>query len=72
MKKKKACKIKHYKADPESKKDSMKAYYDQNRELILASKQEANQKAKRDKQTQEKKSYAVGVFAMYKPTVWVQ
>ena len=35
----------------------MKAYYDQNRELILASKQEANQKAKRD---------------MYRPTVWVQ
>ena len=28
-----------YKANSESKKDSMKAYYDQNRELILASKQ---------------------------------
>ena len=28
-----------YKANSESKKDNMKAYYDQNRELILASKQ---------------------------------
>ena len=40
-----------YKANSESKKDSMKAYYDQNRELILASKQDqyqANPKAKRD------------------------
>ena len=36
---KKACDRKRYKADFESKKDSTKAYYDQNRELILASKQ---------------------------------
>ena len=52
----------------------MKAYYDQNRELILASKQDqyqANPKAKRDisirivKQLQEKKYYEVGVFAMF-------
>ena len=34
---KKACDRKRYKADFESKKDSTKAYYDQNRELILAS-----------------------------------
>ena len=40
-----------YWLDPESKKDSVKACYDQNRELILASKQDqyqANPKAKRD------------------------
>ena len=45
-----------YKANSESKKDSMKAYYDQNRELILASKQDQyqanpkkpNRKKKRD------------------------
>ena len=37
--------------DPESMKESAKAHYDQNRELIFASKQaqyQANQKAKRD------------------------
>ena len=39
-----------YWLDPESNKESMKAYYDHNRELILASKQarnQANPKAKR-------------------------
>ena len=49
--KKKTCDRKRYKADPESKKDSVKAYYDQNREMILAFKQDqyqANPKAKRD------------------------
>ena len=57
-KKKTTCDRKRYKADPESRKDSMKAqywldperkkdsvkaYYDQNRELILASKQDQYQ-----------------------------
>ena len=76
-KKNKACDRKCYKADSESKesakaqywldqeskKDSVKAYYDQNREPILASKEaqyQANPKAKRDISRinrQEKKSY---------------
>ena len=50
---KKACDRKRYKANFEG--DSVKAYYDQNRELILASAQyQANPK--------EKKFYEVGVY----------
>ena len=57
----------------ESKKDSVKAYYDQNRELILVFKQaqyQANPKAKSYLRDKQPKFYEVGVLAMY--TVWVQ
>ena len=62
--KKKSAKVQYW-LDPERKKESMKAHYDQNRELILASKQAQNQESylKEKKQPQEKKSYEVGVFA---------
>ena len=52
---KKACDRKRYKSNFEG--DSVKAYYDQNRELNLASKQ-AQYQAK----PKEKKSYEVGVY----------
>ena len=45
--------------DPERKKESVKAYYDQNRELILASKQ-----AQYQANPKEKKSYEVGVYLL--------
>ena len=56
---KKACDRKCYKADFESKEDSTKAYYDQHRELILASKQ-----AQYQANPKEKKSYEVGVYRL--------